>query len=336
MNDKSIAVLIPCYNEELTIGKVVDDFKKEIPEAKIYVYDNNSKDSTANIAEKHGAIVVREYRQGKGNVVRSMFRDIEADIYVMVDGDDTYPAEFAKKLMEPIINGKADMVIGDRLSNGTYESENKRSFHNFGNKLVQSLIGLLFKNEINDIMTGYRAFNRFFVKTMPILSDGFQIETEMSIHALDKKFLLEEIPIDYRDRPSGSESKLNTFSDGFRVLNMLLDLFKNYKPMAFFGGISFISIVLGLASGIPVIYEFINTGFINKIPSALLAVGLVMISIISLSCGFVLDTIAKNNKMQYEIYLNTYTKSTLEQSKLNNNSKSLKYETNARLMEFKR
>lgn len=301
-----VAVLIPCYNEELTIGKVVDDFKKEIPEADIYVYDNNSKDSTSKIAKEHGAIVIKEYRQGKGNVVRSMFRDIDADIYIMVDGDDTYPAECVRELMDPIINNEADMVIGDRLSNGTYANENKRNFHGFGNKLVQSLIGLLFKNEINDIMTGYRVFNRFFVKTMPVLSDGFQIETEMSIHALDKKFLLKEIPIDYRDRPVGSESKLNTFRDGFRVLNTLIDLFKNYKPMGFFGVITSVLLVLGLLCGSPVIYEFFHTGFISKVPSAILAVSLVMISIISLSCGFVLDTIAKNNKMNYEIYLNTY------------------------------
>lgn len=303
---EKIAVLIPCYNEELTIGKVIDDFKREMPESHIYVYDNNSKDKTSAIAKEHGAIVVREYRQGKGNVVRSMFRDIDADIYVMVDGDDTYPAEFARKLIQPIIDGEADMVIGDRLSNGTYESANKRSFHNFGNKLVQSLIGLLFKNEINDIMTGYRAFNRLFVKTMPILSDGFQIETEISIHALDKKFLLKEIPIDYRDRPDGSESKLNTVRDGFRVLNMLIDLFKNYKPMAFFCIVSSLLFILGLACGIPVIYEFINTRYVSKVPSAILAVSFIMISFMSLSCGFILDTITKNNKMQYEMYLNTY------------------------------
>lgn len=304
-----IAVLIPCYNEELTIGKVIDDFKAELPESDIYVYDNNSKDNTSKIAKEHSAIVIKEYRQGKGNVVRSMFRDIEADIYIMVDGDDTYPAEFARSLMEPIITGEADMVIGDRLSNGTYENENKRNFHNFGNKLVQKLIGILFKNEINDIMTGYRVFNRLFVKTIPILSDGFEIETEMSIHALDKKFLLKEIPIDYRDRPAGSESKLNTFRDGFRVLNMLVDLFKNYKPMNFFCIIAIVLLILGLLCGTPVIYEFIISGFISKIPSAILAASLVMIAIMALSCGFVLDTISKNNRMNYEMYLNTYKQS---------------------------
>ena len=301
-----IAVLVPCYNEELTIGKVVDDFKRELPEADIYVYDNNSKDRTYEIAKEHSAIVKKEPRQGKGNVVRSMFRDIDADIYIMIDGDDTYPAECARKLMQPIIDGEADMVIGDRLSNGTYAKENKRAFHGFGNKLVQKLIGLLFKNEINDIMTGYRIFNRYFVKTMPVLSDGFQIETEMSIHALDKKFLLKEIPIEYRDRPEGSESKLNTFRDGYRVLMMLASLFKDYKPMGFFSISSILFSILGLISGIPVIIEFVKTSFVSKIPSAVLAVGFILVAILSLSCGLILDTIAKNNKKEYELYLNNY------------------------------
>ena len=301
-----IAVIIPCYNEELTIGKVINDFKGELPEADIYVYDNNSKDNTGKIARDHGAIVVKESRQGKGNVVRSMFRDIDADIYIMVDGDDTYPAEAARELIQPIINNEADMVIGDRLSNGTYEKENKRAFHNLGNNLVQGLIGLLFKNEIKDIMTGYRAFNRFFVKTMPVMSEGFQIETEMSIHALDKKFRLKEIPIEYRDRPDGSESKLNTFIDGYRVIKTLLGLFKDYKPLLFFGSISIVSLVLGLLAGIPVILEFILTRFITKVPSAILAVGFIVVSVTSLSCGLILDTISATSKRNYELYLNNY------------------------------
>ena len=301
-----IAVLIPCYNEELTIGKVVDDFKKELPEADIYVYDNNSRDKTGEIAKEHGAIVVKEIRQGKGNVVRSMFRNIEADIYVMIDGDDTYPAEAARMLIQPIIDNEADMVIGDRLSNGTYEKENKRAFHNLGNNLVKGLIGMLFKNEIKDIMTGYRVFNRFFVKTMPVISDGFQIETEISIHALDKKFRLKEIPIVYRDRPEGSESKLSTFRDGFRVLKTLASLFKDYKPMMFFGICSILSLILGLIIGIPVIYEFIITGYIKKLPSAVLSVGFILICIISLASGLILDTIATTNKKDYELYLNKY------------------------------
>lgn len=301
-----IAVLIPCYNEELTIGKVIEDFARELPEADIYVYDNNSKDNTSQIAKEKGAIVVREYRQGKGNVVRSMFRDIDADIYIMVDGDDTYPADAARKMIQPIIDGEADMVIGDRISNGTYSQENKRIFHDFGNNLVKGLIGLLFKSEIKDIMTGYRAFNRYFVKTMPILSDGFQIETEMSVHALDKKFLLKEIPIDYRDRPEGSKSKLNTFKDGYRVLSELASLFKNYKPIAFFGIVSLTTFILGLLVGMPVIFEFIKTSFVSKVPSAILAVGFMIISILSLVCGVILDTIVKNNRMNYELYLIRY------------------------------
>ncbi len=301
-----VAVLIPCYNEELTIGKVIDDFKKELPEANIYVYDNNSKDKTGEIAKEHGAIVIKEYRQGKGNVVRTMFRDIDADIYIMIDGDDTYPAEAARKLMEPIIKNEADMVIGDRLSNGTYAKENKRAFHNLGNNLVQGLIGLLFKNEIKDIMTGYRVFNRFFVKTMPVMSEGFQIETEMSIHALDKKFRLKEIPIEYRDRPAGSESKLNTFRDGYRVIKALIGLFKDYKPLLFFGTISIVSLILGLLAGVPVIVEFALTRFITKVPSAILAVGFIVVAVVSLACGLILDTISATDKRNYELYLNNY------------------------------
>ena len=298
-----VAVLIPCYNEELTIGKVIDDFKKELPEANIYVYDNNSRDKTGEIAKEHGAIVIKEYRQGKGNVVRTMFRDIDADIYIMIDGDDTYPAEAARKLMEPIIKNEADMVIGDRLSNGTYAKENKRAFHNLGNNLVQGLIGLLFKNEIKDIMTGYRVFNRFFVKTMPVMSEGFQIETEMSIHALDKKFRLKEIPIEYRDRPAGSESKLNTFRDGYRVIKALIGLFKDYKPLLFFGTISIVSLILGLLAGVPVIVEFALTRFITKVPSAILAVGFIVVAVVSLACGLILDTISATDKRNYELYL---------------------------------
>ena len=269
---------------------------------KMCIRDSN----TAEIAKKNADIVVNEYRQGKGNVVRSMFRDVEADIYIMVDGDDTYPAEFVKKLIEPILNGEADMVIGDRLSNGTYTKENKRPFHDLGNNLMRGLIGTLFKNEINDIMTGYRAFNRYFVKTMPVLSDGFEIETEISIHALDKKFLLKEVPINYRDRPEGSESKLNTFKDGFKVIKELVLLFKNYKPFACFSMISILFLMLGLLVGMPVIFEFVKTQYVSKIPSAILAVGLIIVSMLSLVCGVILDTIEKNNKMIYELYLTRY------------------------------
>lgn len=301
-----VAVLIPCFNEEITIGKVIKDFRKILPKADIYVYDNNSKDKTSEIAKENGAIVVKETRQGKGNVVRSMFRDIDADYYIMVDGDDTYPADFAIELLKPLFNNEADMVIGDRLSNGTYESENKRPFHNFGNKLVKSLIGKLFKNEINDIMTGYRAFNRYFVKTIPVLSSGFEIETEMSIHALDKKFLLKELPIDYRDRPEGSTSKLNTYRDGFRVVKTVFSLFKNYKPLIFFSWLSAILLVIGLIAGVPVIVEFMETHFITRLPSAVLASGLSIVAILFFTCGLILDNIAKNNALKYELYLNSY------------------------------
>ncbi|MDW8517956.1 MULTISPECIES: glycosyltransferase family 2 protein [Priestia] len=299
-----IAVLIPCYNEEVTIGKVIDDFKQELPEADIYVYDNNSKDKTSEIALAHGAIVKKELKQGKGNVVRSMFQDIDADCYVMVDGDDTYPAEFVHQLIEPIRNKEANMTIGDRLSNGTYFEENKRPFHNFGNNLVRSLINKLYKSNITDIMTGYRAYDRLFVKSIPVMSPGFEIETEMSLHALDKRFRLKEIPIDYRDRPEGSESKLNTFSDGYKVLKMIFTLFKEYKPLQFFSLWTLLFLVAGLAVGTPVIYEFFKTGFITKVPSSILATGLILLGVLSFVSGLILDTIASLNRKQYELELN--------------------------------
>lgn len=295
--------MIPCYNEELTIEKVIKDFRKELPDADIYVYDNNSKDNTFQIATKNGAIVKKEYRQGKGFVVRSMFMDIEADCYVMVDGDDTYPAEFVHNLIAPVNEGRADMVIGDRLSNGTYKNENKRHFHNLGNVLVRHLINSLFKSKIYDIMTGYRAFSRDFVKSMPILSPGFEIETEMSIHALDKRFLIVELPIDYRDRPDGSVSKLNTLSDGVKVMKTIFMLFKDYKPLLFFNILTFILFILGLIMGMPVIIEFFETHFITKLPSAVLAMGLVMLSMLSLICGLILDTLVKQNRRSYELFL---------------------------------
>lgn len=299
-----IAVLIPCYNEELTIEKVIKDFKRELPDAEIYVYDNNSKDKTSEIAKKCGAIVKKECRQGKGNVVRSMFRDIDADCYVMVDGDDTYPAEFVHDLIAPIINNEVNMVIGDRLSNGTYRSENKRKFHNFGNILVRKLINKLFQNDICDIMTGYRSFDREFVKSMPVLSGGFEIETEISIHALDKRFLIKEMPIDYRDRPEGSFSKLNTINDGIKVLRTIFILFKDYKPLLFFSLCSLFFLLLGLLTGVPVIIEFVRTSFIKKVPSAILAAGLMTFSMLSFICGIILDTVVKQQKRSYELFLN--------------------------------
>lgn len=301
-----IAILIPCYNEEITIKKVIEDFKKELPDSNIYVYDNNSTDSTYEIAKKSGAIVKKEYRQGKGNVVRSMFRDIDADIYIMVDGDDTYPAEFVHDIIKPIINGEADMTIGDRITNGTYAKENKRNFHGMGNNLVKYLINILFKSNYKDIMTGYRGFNKYFVKNVPIMSLNFEIETEISIHAIDKNFSIKEVSIDYRDRPLGSESKLNTLSDGVKVLKTIFRLFKDYKPFAFFGTLSLISFAFGMFTGIPVIIEFINTHLIEKLPSAVLAASFMIISILLFITGLILDSIYKNFRYSYELQLNKY------------------------------
>lgn len=304
---EKIAVLIPCYNEELTIEKVIKDFRKELPDADIYVYNNNSKDKTAEIAKRNGAIVRNEYRQGKGNVVRSMFRDIDADIYVMVDGDDTYPANEVHKLIEPIRNKEADMVIGDRLTNGTYQHENKRHFHEFGNNLVKKSINVLFKTNLKDIMTGYRVFNKIFVKNMPVMSPKFEIETEMSLHALDKKFIIKEIPIVYRDRPEGSESKLNTISDGIKVVKTIIKMFKDFKPRQFFWVIALIFVILGCLVGVPVIVEFAKTGYITKMPSAVLATGIMIFAMIIAQCGVILDTEVKHYREKYELELLRYT-----------------------------
>ncbi len=303
---EKIAVLIPCYNEELTIEKVIKDFNKELPEAQIYVYDNNSKDKTAEIAKKNGAIVRHEYKQGKGNVVRSMFRDIDADIYVMVDGDDTYPAEFVHQLIEPVRAGQADMVIGDRLSNGTYQEENKRHFHEFGNNLVKKSINILFRTNLRDIMTGYRVFNKMFVKNMPVMTPKFEIETEMSLYALDKKYIIKEIPIIYRDRPNGSVSKLNTVSDGIKVVKTIVNMFKNYKPLQFFTTIAIILFIIGLLVGVPVIAEFFKTQYITKVPSAILATGIITLAVIIGQCGVILHTVVKNHKESYELNLLRY------------------------------
>ncbi len=303
MNDKKIAVLIPCYNEELTVEKTVSDFKRVLPNADIYVYNNNSKDRTKELALKAGAIVKDEYRQGKGAVVRSMFRDIDADVYIMVDGDDTYPAEEVEGLITPVLEGKADMVIGDRLSS-TYYTENKRPFHNFGNSLVKGLINFLFKSDLNDIMTGYRSFSKKFVKCMPVMSDGFQIETEMTIFALTNNMQVVNVPITYRDRPEGSESKLNTYSDGFKVLLTLFNLFKDNRPFLFFGCLSLIIFILGLIVGVPVIDEFIKTSYITKVPSAVLAAALMINSFLMLSVGIVLDAIKNEKRYLFECHMN--------------------------------
>ena len=297
----SIAVLIPCYNEAITIGKVVDDFRAVLPDADIYVYDNNSDDKTGEIAAAHGAIVKREPRQGKGNVVRQMIREIDADYYLMVDGDDTYPAEAAPELLRPLIDGEADMSIGDRLTNGSYGSENTRAFHGFGNDLVKFLIKRIYGYAYGDVMTGYRGFTRIFALTMPVVSGGFEIETELSIHAIDKNWRIAEVPIEYRDRPEGSESKLNTISDGFAVLKTIASLFKDYRPLALFTGIFIILMLLGLLIGIPVVWEFTQTGLVERFPSAMLAAALVGSGLLSLACGLVLDTIVKSERKEYEL-----------------------------------
>ena len=297
----SVAVLIPCYNEALTIGKVVDDFRRVLPDADIYVYDNNSSDATGSIAAEHGAIVRTERRQGKGNVVRQMMRDIDADYYLMVDGDDTYPAEAAPDLLAPLLADEADMCVGDRLSNGTYGEENDRAFHGFGNNLVRVLIKWIYGFKFSDVMTGYRAYNAVFAKTMPVLSPCFEIETELSIHAVDKRWRIAEVPIDYRDRPEGSESKLNTFSDGLKVLLMIMSLFKDYRPLALFSWVALLFCALGLLTGVPVIVEFAQTGFVPKLPSALLAVALVFVGIVAFASGLILDTVVKGYRKEYEL-----------------------------------
>lgn len=298
-----IAVLIPCYNEAQTIGKVVADFKAQLPDAVVYVFDNNSTDDTAAIARENGAVVIPEYQQGKGFVIRSMFRKIDADCYVMADGDDTYPAENVQALIEPVLAGRADMVIGDRLSS-TYFTENKRPFHNFGNVLVRALINRIFRNHIHDIMTGYRAFSRQFVKSFPVLSSGFEIETEMTIFALDRRFRLEEVTVDYRDRPSGSESKLNTFSDGFKVLKTIFTLYKNYKPLSFFSVAAAILLAVCLALFIPIFIHFLQTGSVPRFPTLIVSIGIGICSLLSFSSGIILDTLQKQNKQMFELYLN--------------------------------
>ena len=297
-----IAVLIPCYNEALTIEKVVTDWKTALPEATIYVYNNNSKDDTAAIAEKAGAIVRNEYKQGKGNVIRRMFREIEAECYVMVDGDDTYPADCAREMVDHVLNRKVDMVVGDRLSS-TYFTENKRPFHNFGNNLVRGSINLLFQSDIKDIMTGCRAFSYQFVKSFPVLSKGFEIETEMSIYAVDRNMFIENVVIPYRDRPEGSESKLNTFSDGFKVLMTIGKLFRDYKPFLFFGTIALVLMLIALIFFIPILVEFIQTGLVPKFPT-LIACGFAAIAAIqSFFSGLILESIRHKNRQDFEMEL---------------------------------
>lgn len=297
-----IAVLIPCYNESQTIEKVVTDFRKALPEAMVYVYDNNSTDGTDEIARKAGAVVRYEHLQGKGNAVRSMFRDIDAKCYIMVDGDDTYPADSAREMADQVLKNDADMVVGDRLSS-TYFSENKRPFHNFGNTLVRGTINRLFATDINDIMTGYRAFSFGFVKTFPVLSKGFEIETEMSIHAADKNLHVANVVINYKDRPDGSESKLNTFSDGLRVLRTIFSLYRTYKPFGFFGIISLILVVLGIGFMIPVLIDYFKTGMVGRFPTLIGSGFILVAAILSFFCGLILKTMTVKNRQDFEIDL---------------------------------
>ena len=301
-NQKTIAVLIPCYNESKTIQKVVTDYKKALPEATIYVYDNNSTDHTDAIAKEAGAVVRYEPRQGKGNVIRSMFRNIDADCYLMIDGDDTYPAENAREMCNMILGG-TEMVIGDRLSS-TYFEENKRPFHNMGNTLVRWLINKIFHADVKDIMTGYRAFSRSFVKSFPVLSHGFEIETEMTIHALDKNFLIKEVPVQYRDRPEGSFSKLNTYKDGIKVLLTITKLFRDYKPLFFFSIFAGLFFLLSLILFIPVFLEYLSTSLVPRFPSLIVAGFCLILSVLFFFTGITLDVIAKKHKQLFELLLN--------------------------------
>lgn len=302
----AVAVLIPCYNEALTIEKVVSDFRRVLPEAVIYVYDNNSNDGTGEIAAGAGAVVRREYRQGKGNVIRSMFRDIDARCYIMTDGDDTYPAESAREMTDIILSGKADMVIGDRLSS-TYFTENKRPFHNSGNVMVRRFINLFWgegRERVKDVMTGYRAFSPLFVKSFPVLSKGFEIETEMTIHALDQNLALWNVPVTYRDRPAGSVSKLNTFSDGIRVLKTIFMLYKDYRPLRFFTAAAAFFLVLALLFFLPVLHNYVMTGLVPRLPTLITSGFLTMTAVAAEGVGLVLDTSVKNARKNREIQMN--------------------------------
>ncbi len=301
-----IAVLVPCYNEERTIGKVVSDFRRELPDAAIYVGDNNSIDQTARAAADAGATVIPVYRQGKGAVARALFREVEADLYVMVDGDDTYPAADVHRLLAPVLSGRADMAVGDRRAAGGYRKHNQRPFHSFGNALVTRSINLLFRCRLNDIMSGYRCCSRTFIRNLTIPSDGFELETGMTLHALEKRFTVAEVPIDYRDRPPDSYSKLHTFGDGFRVLREILWVYKDAKPLVFFTAMSALFLAVALAIGVPVVIEFMHTGLVLKFPRAILACGLAVISSLLLICGFILDTIVKLHHESYELHLNRH------------------------------
>ena len=298
-----VAVLIPCYNEAKTIKKVIRDFRKSLPEAIIYVYDNNSTDGTADIAEKSGAVVRHEYLQGKGNVIRRMFREINAEVYIMVDGDDTYPADVAPEMVELVREYQSDMVVGDRLSS-TYFSENKRPFHNLGNSLVRASINHLFKTSIKDIMTGYRAFSYQFVKSFPVLSKGFEIETEMTIFAVDRNMKVDNIIIEYRDRPEGSESKLNTFSDGMKVIGTIAHLYKNYKPFGFFSLMAFFIALLSMFFLMPVLMDYFLTGYVDRFPTLIVCGFVILMAMLLFSVGIILATLRVKDRHDFEYRLN--------------------------------
>lgn len=297
-----IAVLIPCYNESLTIKKVIEDWKSALPEANIYVYDNNSTDNTAEIAMNAGATVKYEYQQGKGNVIRRMFREIDAESYIMIDGDDTYPAEHGREMVELVLNKNVDMVVGDRLSS-TYFEENKRPFHNFGNEIVRKSINRMFKSDIKDIMTGFRAFSYNFVKTFPVLSKGFEIETEMSIHAVDKNMYVENVIVDYRDRPNGSESKLNTFSDGIKVLKTIGRLYRDYRPLGFYSFLAAILAIISTIFIIPVLITYGKTGLVPEFPTLIVCGFVYLAALLSFFSGMILASIQLRNRQEFEMSL---------------------------------
>ncbi|MBQ6574735.1 MAG: glycosyltransferase, partial [Lachnospiraceae bacterium] len=298
---------IPCYNESQTIAKVVRDYKEALPEAVIYVYDNNSTDDSAKIAREAGAVVRHEYKQGKGNVMRRMFMEIDADCYLMVDGDDTYPADNARQMVDAVLERKADMVIGDRLSS-TYFTENKRLFHNFGNTIVKKSINVLFHSDISDIMTGYRAFSYRFVKTFPVLSEGFEIETEMTIHAIDKNMEVENVVVMYRDRPEGSESKLDTVGDGIRVLFTIVNFYRIYKPLQFFAGLALVLDIIALAFFVPVFADFVRTHTVSKIPTLVVCGFVFLASIQSFFSGMILNSLKQKERQDFEIKLHQVMK----------------------------
>ena len=313
LDNISIAVLIPCYNEEMTVAQVVNGFASELPQADIYVFDNNSTDKTAEVATAAGAKVITEKRQGKGNVVRAMFRTIDADIYVMIDGDNTYLPSDIHQMIQPVLVGEADMVVGDRLSSKSYDRENTRRFHGMGNRLVRYLINKLFKSNCKDILSGYRVFNRFFVCNFPVLTEGFEIETELTLYALDKNFRLLEIPTGYKERVDGSESKLSTFSDGYKIIKTIGFVFKNYKPLVFFSCLSALLAVLGLLIGYAPVMEYITFQYVYKVPSAILAASIEILAALLLGCGLILDTIVRQQREQFELRLTDFYKKTCKQ-----------------------